>query len=1287
MLSFLPGEKHTTSCHADMSVGCNLCFIPCAGCLCRKIMGRYCRIMNQVLAEKVKKATKKKSKSKRDRSTPRLRTNSPKKDKTDGIEKVKIDSSTGAVEKKRSKSKPKTNLTSAKKDSSQEQDDKKATKSNLEPKASAIPSNENKAGTVSRSVPDGISTVDDQSDNQAKEEKRPAHSKATKKTAARPTRDQDVHVKKTGDNKHNSDNTPIKESIADVVDSKGAKKDAEYKVVSKSQKSPRLSPREREAKGGKAPKQSLTSQDSSVPAEPPLVSSAIPGQSPKTFKNRKSIFEQNDSDVPSWAKRPNDRSKSPKPGTGAREKAKGDVTSSHVDSNSPTPARSKLKVGKVGIPAASTRSPGNRSDSNSPTPSKPKVGKTNKLAGKMVKNPVDDGMDASDAGPSKRPSPTKRGAWSKSPKDITSPVSGQESRQSKMDIPLPNIMQSLGVGSPSKRAPPRTSVNQVNWSKSPRDLSDSPNTGKPTKQWQMEVPVPNLDQDSKDMEARSSARNSVQIIRPSISQTAATKVALEALLSPPVTKKLTVADLPDATPRKLKRGFVALNIASPQPTKPSVKVTPPKRSMDRSSHGQDKATAFMDSALMLLEDKKKGGELEDLVERLEALGGFPKTRRLSMRDNELVGRLVHAIRNRPAIKDVHVEAAAFRTISAFLLSEFIDSLRLNLHVKSLSFSGVELGNDFLYALGASLESNLVVEEIDLSQNCFTNEGLAAFCQDLATSNQTVKRLNLKNQTTPISIASEVDVLEAFRQNTTLTDVKLDFLSDDGPAKLTEIMERNKLKKKAHVPLDDRLIGLLKYEVERAQELFDEKDEEEKALDIEDDDWPYLYELAVSFDKHKLKKMVQDNAVDAFVPATQRKNADDLTKEEKKDFLFGEFAKTMEESVSCFNSDGSFLTAEFIAKHFKEIPEEDSLEFDFHGQWKLFKRFPIHDPARATIVKKFVDAIVTHPRASELTHINMANTGCGDDFLTELSERCLKDDSLLPRLHALNFETNFINEAGVRSLSKLIADPNCCKYMQVIRLENQKGLLKSKGEFSLAKALRVNRSIVVVSLRMRNLLERQQIAKYVVRNVDFLRQARQRHMKATGTQRKRNKVEQFFDSVRDNDKSITKVNMVGNERFLTLTNEEKVKAASSLAKNKHVTEVILNGCRIDDEFAMSLGKALKTNTAVEKINLESNDISGDGIKALFEGLGENQSVRELRLHKQSKVIATADEHILADLLENNKTITKLGIDLRSTMVQVQLDRKTKQNKNLELKEKAKAKGDNYVSHDSFTFVKF
>ena len=48
---------------------------------------------------------------------------------------------------------------------------------------------------------------------------------------------------------------------------------------------------------------------------------------------------------------------------------------------------------------------------------------------------------------------------------------------------------------------------------------------------------------------------------------------------------------------------------------------------------------------------------------------------------------------------------------------------------------------------------------------------------------------------------------------------------------------------------------------------------------------------------------------------------------------------------------------------------------------------------------------------------------------------------------------------------------------------------------------------------------------------------------------------------------------------------------------------------------SIGEALKTNKTLKCLNLESNYISGEGIKAVLEGAKEPQTLQELRVANQ------------------------------------------------------------------------
>lgn len=208
----------------------------------------------------------------------------------------------------------------------------------------------------------------------------------------------------------------------------------------------------------------------------------------------------------------------------------------------------------------------------------------------------------------------------------------------------------------------------------------------------------------------------------------------------------------------------------------------------------------------------------------------------------------------------------------------------------------------------------------------------------------------------------------------------------------------------------------------------------------------------------------------------------------------------------------------------------------------------------------------------------------------------------------------------------------------------------------------------------SLAYRYSIDKYIVRNIDFLRQARRHHAIQSGTlqERKRNDMEQLFDNIAANDPSITEVSIVGNQRFKSLNDEEKNKAGASFANNSHVKTVMMSTLQLGDKFAEALGAALASNSTIEKLLLDSNSFGGEGLKALFSGLANNSSIIEMQVRHQSKVTASPDEAVLPDLLEPNKTITKVGIDLRNQLAKMKIDRIINQNREHQRKLRAQAK---------------
>ena len=168
------------------------------------------------------------------------------------------------------------------------------------------------------------------------------------------------------------------------------------------------------------------------------------------------------------------------------------------------------------------------------------------------------------------------------------------------------------------------------------------------------------------------------------------------------------------------------------------------------------------------------------------------------------------------------------------------------------------------------------------------------------------------------------------------------------------------------------------------------------------------------------------------------------------------------------------------------------------------------------------------------------------------------------------------------------------------------------------------------------------------------------------------MEQYFDKIAANDESITAVDIVGDQKFLALKAAEKSKSGSAFGTNTHIKTLKMQKLGLDDDFAKLLGESLAKNTTLEKVVVDSNAITGAGIKALFAGLAQNTTITEFQVRHQSKTMASAEEQGLPDLLKDNKTVLKVGVDVRNPLVRTQLERKTNDNREWQRKQRLMAK---------------
>ncbi|KAL7578973.1 hypothetical protein ACA910_019020 [Epithemia clementina (nom. ined.)] len=436
---------------------------------------------------------------------------------------------------------------------------------------------------------------------------------------------------------------------------------------------------------------------------------------------------------------------------------------------------------------------------------------------------------------------------------------------------------------------------------------------------------------------------------------------------------------------------------------------------------------------------------------------------------------------------------------------------------------------------------------------------------------------------------------------------------------------------------------------------------------QDQDWDFLYQLALRYDQYRSQEAEESKNPNQKPVSTAREQA---PKQRHEPGNKADIKKSLEGIMggTNFTVKGDWLTNDYFDQYLVEYPQFSTLTLDFQGQGKLFKRFDRKDDEQRMIATKFVQTLLQHPRSKEITALNMADALIPDIFLVTLAQQCMETKGL-PNLQVLNLESNLLGQDGVKALAECIADPQVWRYLQFLKLDNQKLPMGTDAEQSLGEALLRNPSLVAVSLRVQSGLARQQINNSVSANIDKLRQARRQHATQTGSlkERKRNEMEQYFDNLAANsDPSLTEVNFVGNVKFLGLNPAERIKTATAFATNTTVTTLKLVKLQLDDAYAQALGEALTKNTTLSKICLDSNSFSGVGINAILKGLGQNTSVSEFEIRHQSKTMSSSDEETLPAHLADNKTIVKLGVDVRTPLIKTQLERKTSENREYQRK---------------------
>ena len=220
------------------------------------------------------------------------------------------------------------------------------------------------------------------------------------------------------------------------------------------------------------------------------------------------------------------------------------------------------------------------------------------------------------------------------------------------------------------------------------------------------------------------------------------------------------------------------------------------------------------------------------------------------------------------------------------------------------------------------------------------------------------------------------------------------------------------------------------------------------------------------------------------------------------------------------------------------------------------------------------------------------------------------------------------------------------------------------EDQIAGLIHGNTTLCKFGVDLRGTLAQTEVDRITARNRELARKAR--HEQGVGASTKppsasakklpKSQMHVFFEKVASNDPTVTSIDLVGDKLFLAMKPDDRNAAARGLSGNTHIKSVKMTMLQLDDAFCCELAGALRTNSTIEKINLDSNRIGAAGIQALLGALAENSVVTELQVRHQAKPMPTSEEDTLLPLLGSNSALVKLGVDLRSPKVQRELDQK-------------------------------
>ncbi|XP_028399474.1 tropomodulin-3-like [Dendronephthya gigantea] len=158
----------------------------------------------------------------------------------------------------------------------------------------------------------------------------------------------------------------------------------------------------------------------------------------------------------------------------------------------------------------------------------------------------------------------------------------------------------------------------------------------------------------------------------------------------------------------------------------------------------------------------------------------------------------------------------------------------------------------------------------------------------------------------------------------------------------------------------------------------------------------------------------------------------------------------------------------------------------------------------------------------------------------------------------------------------------------------------------------------------------------------------------------------LEKLKSNDANLTNLNVNNHKDINELNAIETI--IDCLQNNTHLKVLCMANTHMQDRHAKDLAEALRKNSTLESLNVESNYITGVGIKCIVQVLKDNAVIKELRIANQSQMAGSQAEDEIAIVLKENKTLLKLGCSFDSRGPQVLVDQYILRNNEIARKER-------------------